>query len=228
MATTSSTTHSGLIHTDDFSLAFNQSSIGNFIRDLLLWRDPVTSGLIFLILNVFFLMVLFEEYTFITLLSGIVLILLLNAAVYIQGTLYYARFKGQKEVRSPLLNFLKMNWRVPRSFFEENIDLFVESINFVVLNVWKALTVQDLLHSLKVILLFVSLAVLGNCFSTTALLYMGLIIDFVWIKVYSKHNKKIDAIVAKVEKKLEPALAPLKKKFPKLFESTTQPPKKLQ
>lgn len=226
MATT--TTPTSLANADEFTLAFTQSPIGNFIKELLLWSDPVTSGLVFLILNLFFLMLLFEEYTLMTLLSGIVLILLLNAAVYVQGTLYYARFKGLKEVKHPL-SFARASWRIPRSFFEENIDFFVESTNFVVLNIWKALIVQDLLHSLKVILLFVTLAVLGNCFSTTGLLYAGVIVDFVWIKVYSKQNKKIDALVAKLTKKLEPALAPLKKKFPKLFEpASAQPAKKLQ
>jgi len=74
----------------------------NTVKELLLWQDPITTGLVFLILNMFFLMLLLEEYTLITLLSGIVLILLLNSAVYVQGTLYYARFKGLKEVKHPL------------------------------------------------------------------------------------------------------------------------------
>jgi Reticulon len=62
------------------------------------WRDPVESGLVFVIVCFFYCLLSFGEYSVITLVSYLLLTGLLVSGLYVNGTLLYASIQKKKAV----------------------------------------------------------------------------------------------------------------------------------
>jgi len=201
------------------------------VSELIHWREPLKTGLIFGIINFSYLLYEFYDYTVVTLVSYLALALAVVCLSYANFVVYYAKFAQKKEVENPFLSrFQGTNFEISQQTVEKHIGTIVDVLNVLLKDLKTIFYSTDTVLTLKWIFYFYLFATVGGWFGGATLLYLSVLGAFLWPRLYEEKQKEIDHAfgVAKVEADkyvqmaLEkvppqvtayvPALAPRKKK----------------
>jgi len=191
----------------DFLQKLKKDSVYQKVSDILHWRDKIESALVFFILNFFYFLITFGEYTVLTLICYLLLAFLVPLILIVGLTALHAHITKQPS-QNPLTSrgVSRRDIKINRIHFEHHIDLFVDFINFSLERFTAVLFVESLPHSLKFAFYFWLLTIVGSLFSGVTVLFFLTLYAFVWPRLYEEKNKEIDKFHHMVQEHIEPRL----------------------
>lgn len=161
------------------------------------WRDPIKSGLLFGIFNFFYFLITFGEYSFLTLVSYLLLALLSVCFGYVNYVVLRASWFQGKRVDNPLKErFRNANFHVSKNTAEQHLQTVVDLINTTIDKCRDAFYVSNNIATLKVAAYLYAFAVLGKWFNDSTLLYLAVLGLFIWPRLYEEKQKEIDQVYA--------------------------------
>jgi len=157
------------------------------------WRDPVRTGILFGIVNFFYFLLTWGEYSFLTLMSYLFLTTLLICFSYANYVVLKASWIQGKTVENPLKErFKNATFHVSRQHIDRHVDTAIRLANHTIDILREPFYCTDTLLSLKFVLYFYLLATLGTWFLDSTLVYLGLLGAFIWPRLYEEKKKEID------------------------------------
>jgi len=181
--------------------ALQNNPLYHHAQRIVLWKDPIESGLSFAILTFFFYLITCGGYTVVTLVSYLLLAFLVTAAAYVNGIQFYGQFRGQT-IENPLIaKFKNYQFAVTRKDLEPHLLLAEILINEAIGSVTRALFVTDLKYTLKFAFGAWAASFIGQ-WSIAALLYLALVVAFVWPRLYAEKRNEIDQIALLIRQKV--------------------------
>ncbi|KAL6059856.1 Reticulon-3 [Balamuthia mandrillaris] len=193
--------------------ALKSSPLYGQVSDVLHWRDPLQSALLFGIGNFFFFLITVGEYSVLTLLCYLALSLIFVCCAYANGTMLRAQLKKEKP-ENPFLPKLRNPYVATRETLEPHADAIVQLANDAATVARAILYFTDNALTFKVALFIWVLSVIGRLFSGLTLLYMTFIAAFIWPRIYLEKKKDIDRVFYLVEDKVSEVTALIKAKIP--------------
>jgi len=179
-------------------------------QDLTSLKDPVRSGLFFVIINIT-LYILSEGYTVLSLVSTILFYLLLVSIIY---SLFMAKiYKVNNGLGE---KFSSSDFAVSEDFWNEHCAVIHEFLDSDRKCLYDIFTVKNKFETLKAIVQFFVLSfIFGNvCIFT--LITIGIWVGFLFPVAYSQKPKEIDALLEKACEVYNKALQELNTKVPQI------------
>jgi len=159
------------------------------------WRDPVKSGLLFGIFNFVFFLSTWGEYSFLTIVSYLLLTLLSICLGYANYVVLKASWLQGKRVENPFKErFKDATFHVSKETAEQHLTTILDLLNTTIDNLREVFFCTDNLLSLKFAGLFYLGATIGNWFSGATLLYLVTLGFFIWPRLYEEKKKEIDQV----------------------------------
>jgi len=186
----------------------------NLVNDLVHWKDPIRTLLLFVMGNLFFFLITFGEYSLLTLVSSVFLVMTAGSFINVQ----FFRLRG---LPNPLDDTFK---NVEFLISKEQLQLHVETL-FKLFEIWRLLLreilySQDLKLTLQAIGFSIAIRFVGNIFSDVLLLYLVFIFAFLWPRVYMEKQAQIDDFIkasrSRVNEKIKPHLEKIKPHLDKI------------
>jgi len=186
----------------------------NEVSQILHWKDPVRTGLIFGIINLFYVLHECYDYTFLTLISYLALALAVVTMSYANFVVWKARWVQGKEVENPFTErFKNENFHIAPQTVEKHLNTVVDLVNLTVDHLRDVFYAADNLKTALWAFYFYVTATIGEWFEGATILYLVTLISFIWPRLYTEKKKEIDHMysVALVEcdKYLQLALSKL-------------------
>jgi len=161
------------------------------------WRDPVKSGLLFGIFNLFFFLLSWGDYTVITLESYLLLALLAVCFGYANYVVLKAAWIQGKHTENPFKErFKNAKFHISKETVSKHLDTIVDSINLTIDNFRDIFYITNNVLSLQFMLYFYIAATVGSWFNGTTLIYLVGLGFFVWPRLYEEKQREIDQIYA--------------------------------
>lgn len=161
------------------------------------WRDPVKSGLLFGILNFFFLLITWGDYTVLTLISYLELALLAVCFGFVNYVVLKARFIDGKKVDNPFkAKFKNSTFHISRSSIVQHVDTVLDIINLSIDLCRDVFYCINPIFSLQAAGVLYGLAILGKWFNGLTLIYLVLMGFFIWPRLYEEKQQEIDHFYA--------------------------------
>jgi len=165
----------------------------NEVSKIFHWRDPVRSGLLFGIANLFYILLSWGEYSVVTLTSYLLLSLLLVCLGYSNYVVFKASWLQGKKVENPFKEkFKNQKFHVTREAIDKHVDTILDLINLTIDKYRDVFYCSDNLVSLKYTFYFYVYATIGDWFSGITLLYLVTLGFFVWPRLYEEKKTEID------------------------------------
>jgi len=155
------------------------------------WREPIKTGLIFAIINFFYLLHEFYDYTLITLACYLALALNLVCFSYANFVILKAKWVQGKQAENPFKSKM-INLNIPPSTVKAHLDTIVDLLNLAIDKLRDVFYVTDNLVTLQWALYFYIGAVIGDWFGFATLLYLDSLVLFIWPRLYEEKQKEID------------------------------------
>lgn len=191
---------------------------------ILYWREPITTGLLFGIFNFFFFLITWGEYTVLTLISYLLLSLLGVCFGYVNFIVFKASWTQNKKIENPFKEkFKSATFHVPRDVCDKVINTIFELINHTIDELRETFYCTDHFRVLRFAGLFYFLAILGNWFSGTSLLYLVILFSFIWPRLYEEKKREIDQGFNLAKDKIRITLDNLINKLPPNIQSKLKP-----
>eukprot|EP01087_Luapelamoeba_hula_P009852 TRINITY_DN2577_c0_g1_i1.p1 TRINITY_DN2577_c0_g1~~TRINITY_DN2577_c0_g1_i1.p1 ORF type:complete len:247 (+),score=52.58 TRINITY_DN2577_c0_g1_i1:41-742(+) len=184
-----------------FISAVKQSPWFTHIVSIVQWNDPVQTGLLFAIGNLFFFLITFGEYSLLTILGYLALVLLIVCGVYANGVMLAAHFKKQP-TENPFAAKLKNPYVASRLSLEPHSESIINFINDILGLIRAALFWTDFKFSVQVGFSVWVIALLGKYFAAVTLLYATFLTAFVWPRLYVEKKAQIDQAYGFVSSKI--------------------------
>jgi len=163
------------------------------------WRDPVKSGLLFGMLNLFYYELYFEDYTLLTLVSYILLALLVLSFGFVQYVVLKARYLQGRNVDNPFkARFKNSTFHVSRSTIVQHVDTVLDLLNLTIDLVREVYYCTNFFLSLQAAFFLYLVATVGGWFCGLTLVYLVLLGFFVWPRLYEEKHTEIDQIWGQV------------------------------
>jgi len=165
----------------------------NDLSKLFHWRDPVKSGLLFGILNFFFLLIGYGEYTVITLVSYTLLALLVVCFGFVNYVILKGRWIDGKKVPNPFVTkFKSSTFHVSRSTLVQHVDTVLDLINLTIDLFREVYYCTNIVLTAQFAAALYGVALVGKCFGGATLIYLVLLGFFVWPRLYEEKQQEID------------------------------------
>jgi len=163
------------------------------VSKILHWRDPVKTGLLFGIFNFFFFLQTWADYSFVTIVSYLLLTLLCICFGYSNYVVLKASWIQGQQVENPFKErFKDAKFHVTRETAEKHLTSVLDAINLTIDHFRDVFYCTDNLLSLRFALYFYLGATIGNWFSGETLIYLVTLGFFLWPRVYEEKQKEID------------------------------------
>lgn len=188
---------------------------------ILHWRDPVRTGLLFGILNFFYFLITYGDYSVLTLISYCALAILVAAFAYANGTILYGKYIQGLVVENPLSARWSDAEPVPRYVAEKHLDSLLNFVNAVREVARDVFYCNFPILSLKFAGLFFLLSLFGKWFSGFTLAYIAVLISFVWPRLYEEKRKEIDHFAKIANDQIETYTQLALSKIPKMDKRKT-------
>jgi len=156
------------------------------------WRDPVKTGLLFGIFNFFFFLQTWGDYSFITIVSYLLLTLLCICFGYSNYYVLKASWQGQTVDNPFKERFRDAKFHVSRETAEKHLTTVLDLTNLTIDHFRDVFYCTDNLLSLRFALYFYLGATIGNWFSGATLAYLVTLGFFLWPRLYEEKQKEID------------------------------------
>jgi len=174
-------------------------------HDIVMWNDPVRSGLVFSIIVLVWFLVSVAQYSTTTLAAYLYLGLFLTSLALVQ----YANFSGKPHLLRARLG--EVSDVVTRDELVAHAETTYRVIDATTLIARDALFFTDVAFSLKALGVAIGLAVLGNLVTLPTLLFVEAIILFTVPRIYKEKGAQIDDALNKglalANEKLGPVLS---------------------
>eukprot|EP01114_Cavostelium_apophysatum_P024188 TRINITY_DN93_c0_g1_i1.p1 TRINITY_DN93_c0_g1~~TRINITY_DN93_c0_g1_i1.p1 ORF type:complete len:277 (+),score=55.38 TRINITY_DN93_c0_g1_i1:119-949(+) len=163
------------------------------VQKILLWRDPVKTGLLFGIFNFFFFLSTWAEYSFVTIVSYLLLTLLCICFGYSNYVVQKATWFQGKRVENPFTErFKDAKFHVSRETVDKHLTTVLDLTNTTIDKFRDVFYCNDNFLSLRFAAYFYLAATIGNWFSGATLVYLVSLGAFVWPRLYEEKQKEID------------------------------------
>ncbi|XP_064207797.1 uncharacterized protein LOC135263553 isoform X2 [Anguilla rostrata] len=181
------------------------------VRELLYWRDPRKSGVVFGTS----LLVLLSLATF-SVISVVSYLLLALLCVTITFRVYKSVIQAvQKSSEGhPFKALMEKDINIPPETFRKYTDMGLSHLNQALKQIRRLFLVEDLVDSLKLAVVMWLLTYVGAIFNGITLLILADILLFSSPLVYEKNKTQIDHYVGIVRTQVEATLAKLQEKLP--------------
>jgi len=165
----------------------------NDVSKIAQWKEPIKTGLIFGIINFFYLLHEFYDYTVLTLSCYLALALTLVCFSYANFVILKAKWIQGKQVENPFKErFKNVKFHISSKTVEQHLNTVVDLINLTMDNLRDVFYVTDNLLTLKWALYFYIGAYFGDWFGGATLLYLVTLVVFIWPRLYEEKQKEID------------------------------------
>jgi len=165
----------------------------NDLSKLFHWRDPVKSGLLFGILNFFFLLITYGEYTVITLLTYTLLVLLVVCFGFVNYVVLKGRWIDGKKVSNPFLTrFKSSTFHISRNTLVQHVDTVLDLVNLTIDLFREVYYCTNLVLTVQFAAILYTVATLGKCFGGATVIYLILLGFFIWPRLYEEKQQEID------------------------------------
>lgn len=168
------------------------------IRYVILWRDPRTSGAIFLsMLTVFVALLYYSVLVVLTCIAIPSLVITLGIR-----TVYAAKcFFLKKPVENPFQCWLAERWEINGNRLDSINKIVADTANRLVLNIKRKLLVESIIESLKGLLYLFIWYYIGKNISGMSLIFIGFVGIFTIPKLFEIYRREIDTILKMVDVK---------------------------
>jgi len=161
------------------------------VSDILHWRDPVRSGLVFAIITLAWFLLSVAQYSAVTLIAY----LYLGLFVISFGLVQYSNFSGKPHLLRSRLT--EINDVITREEAVSHAEVAYRFIDATVLLARDALFFTDVTFSLKVFGTVGALAITSNYVTLPTILFADTVLLFIIPRVYEEKKVDIDALIAK-------------------------------
>jgi hypothetical protein len=189
---------------------FKESKFFDDMKKIFMWEDLMTSLAVFVVVNIFFILLLCYDFTVLGLICWIAFFGTL-AGICIDIQRVIAHFKEQPEPESM---FEKMEFIKKFEIPEEPIKGFFELATSVIvafLNVCKnAILVKSVVFSLGMLIGFLVLICLAGKWGICGILYAAILFCFVWFRLYNDHKEGVDKCFAAIKEQIDKLIAKAK------------------
>jgi hypothetical protein len=163
------------------------------VSKVLHWRDPVKTGLLFGIFNFFFFLQTWADYSFVTIISYLLLTLLCICFGYSNYVVLKASWIQGQQVENPFKErFKDAKFHVSRKTAEEHLVTVLDIVNLTIDNLRDIFYCTDNFLSLRFLVYFYVGAMIGDWFSGATLVYLVTLGFFIWPRLYEEKQKEID------------------------------------
>jgi len=175
------------------------------VSDIVHWREPVRSGLIFAIIVLWWFLVSVAEYSVITLVAYLYLGVFLASF----GLVQYSNFSNKPHLLKARLG--DISDVLTREQSRGHAETVYKGVDALTILARDGLFFTDVAFSLKVFGATLTLAILGNYVSLPTLCFTASIFLFAIPRIYEEKKEQIDAAIAKglavANEKLSPVLS---------------------
>jgi len=161
------------------------------ISDIVHWRDPVRSGLVFAIITLGWFLLSVAQYSVATLVAYLYLGLFVISFALVQ----YSNFSGKPHLLKSRLT--EIHDVITREEAVSHAEVAYRFTDAVVLLFRDALFFTDVVFSLQVLGVSVVLAITGNYVSLPTVLFSAAVVFFIIPRVYEEKKAQIDDAIAK-------------------------------
>ncbi|XP_048041616.1 reticulon-3 isoform X2 [Megalobrama amblycephala] len=207
--------HSAASKDSKFSDSFFSSPVSLIqspqVNDLVHWRDPKKSGVVF---GVSLLLLLsLAAFSVISVISYLLLALL---CVTISFRIYKSVIQAVQKSNDghPFKSLMEKDVTVPPETFRKHVDACLTHVNRVLKQMSRLFLVEDLVDSLKLAVVMWLLTYVGAVFNGITILILADILLFSVPPVYEKNKTQIDHYIDIVRTQVNTTIAKLQEKLP--------------
>ncbi|XP_060789953.1 reticulon-3 isoform X1 [Neoarius graeffei] len=200
-----------------FSDSFFSSSPVSLIQspqvyDLVYWRDPKKSGVVFGISLL--LLLSLAAFSVISVISYLLLALL---CVTISFRVYKSVIQAVQKSNNghPFKELMEKDVSLPPETFRKHVDASLTYINRALKQLSRLFLVEDLVDSLKLAVVMWLLTYVGAVFNGITILILVDILAFTVPPLYEKYKTQIDHYIEVVRTQVNTAVAKIQEKLPK-------------
>jgi len=166
------------------------------VSELVNWRDPWKSGIVFGIVLLSYMLLGWLDYTVVTLGSYLLLALLGVCYVYRGFVHLKSTWLLGKAAENPFLqNFKGVDFHVTKEDANRHLETVLDLTNLTIDRFTEVFFITNYVRSLGFAALFYAVAIVGNWFSGLTLLFLGLLEAFVFPRFYEEYKTQIDSYV---------------------------------
>ncbi|XP_037274153.2 reticulon isoform X1 [Rhipicephalus microplus] len=181
------------------------------VEELVYWRQPKKSGLVFgLVLAVLLSLTCFS------LISVVAYLALGSLMVAIAFRVYRNVLQAvQKSSEGhPFKEYLEKDLSLPKERVHETVDMVIKHVDATVARLRSLFLVEDLVDSLKLALLFWVLTYVGSWFNGMTLIILAYVSAFTLPKVYETYKTEIDQYLGLARTHVGNVIGTIKSKIP--------------
>jgi len=168
-------------------------SMYNEASKIFLWTDLVRTGLIFGVINAFYFLLEFYDYTVVTLISYLALALALVCFSYTNFVILKSKWIQGKEAENPFLErFKNIKFHISPQSVSQHCNTIVDILNLAIDNMREIFYCINNTKTGLWIFYFYLIATVGSWFGGATLLYLISLILFIWPRLYQEKQKEID------------------------------------
>eukprot|EP01103_Thecamoeba_quadrilineata_P017485 TRINITY_DN6227_c0_g1_i1.p1 TRINITY_DN6227_c0_g1~~TRINITY_DN6227_c0_g1_i1.p1 ORF type:complete len:214 (-),score=42.46 TRINITY_DN6227_c0_g1_i1:27-668(-) len=197
-----------------FTEKVRSNPLHGHVSQILYWEDLAESGLIFALFNLFFFLIIFGEYNPIALVATTLFHLLIISAAFVIFKGKQAEKKGDEFVNPLEANLKDINFKADTLKLDQHLELLLYGINIFLHNFKEALLCHNILLTLQFVGGLFIAAILGTWFSTTTLIYFGLLFGFIWPRLYHEKQEQIDQYAGQIKQRAADLTSQVVEKLP--------------
>lgn len=183
------------------------------MRYIILWRDPRTSGAIFLsLLLVFISLVYYSVIEVATCIAIPCLIVTLAIRCVSAAKCFFLK----KQMENPFQCWLAEEWEISGNRMDSINKLVADTVNRIAVNIKKKILVEDVFDSLKGLLYLFVWYYIGKCLSGMALLFIGFVGLFTIPKLCEVYRRELDVLYKRLDQKYNEIMPRLQERIPLL------------
>ncbi|KRX77219.1 Reticulon-3, partial [Trichinella sp. T6] len=195
------------------------------LHDILCWKDPVASGVIFAIL--FITLISLRYFSALLIIAYAGLLALAASLGFRLYSLVTARLYGKEHV-DPFKPYLENTISFPAERLHSQVDVFVDFIQKFLDNLKRLFLLEKIFESLKLFVMLWSLTYVGSWLSLSSLAVLALIYAFTVPLLLEKHGNTINKYKNMVTAKVDTILKTVDAKMPFLHLIHSEEKKKQQ
>jgi len=185
------------------------------IADSIEWKDYVESGLLFFIFNSLLFLLVWGKYSIVTLISYLFLSFLVFCFSYVNLTNLNASKQSLAEPENPLTQKIgNVDFYVKVENVYPYVDALVRGINLAIYQLRPAFLCEHTIFTAKVACALLVTAIIGKCFTTIGLLYLGGLVLFIWPRLYHEKRADINKAYNIAQEKVHELLQTVHEKLP--------------
>jgi len=193
------------------SKPFQESKFFGEMKKIFLWKEDIMKSLaVFVVVNVFFLLLLCYDFTVVGLLCWIAFFATI-AGLCFDILRVIAYFKNE-QAESKLASF---SFEVPAEWIDGAFEFFGSLFKAFLGVCVNAILVRNVVFSLSMLGGFLVLIYLATKWGICGMLYAAILFCFIWFRLYEDHKEGIDNLWEKIKDLVKKQFEQLKEKINK-------------